>query len=129
MKTIRPGKMIKEVLGTFFKKPITTRYPFVRPKIQEGFRGEIAFDAEKCIGCQLCVKDCPADAITIRKTGDKEFEAEIDLAKCIFCGQCVDSCPKKALLVTKNFELARLDSGKLKVIFRAKTKDDTEKKS
>jgi formate hydrogenlyase subunit 6/NADH:ubiquinone oxidoreductase subunit I len=129
MKMIRPGKMIKQVLGSLMKRPITTRYPYVKSKSIAGLRGKIVFSAEKCIGCKLCMKDCPAKAITITQVGDKQFSAEIDLGKCIFCGQCVDSCLKKALAITDEFELAQLDSGKLKVIFDAGPKEGTPGKT
>jgi len=65
----------------------------------------------------MCMRDCPAGAITIKKIGEKKFEAEFDLGRCIYCSQCVDSCLKKALEATNEFELAQLDKKKLKVIF------------
>ncbi|MHB9020155.1 MAG: 4Fe-4S dicluster domain-containing protein, partial [Minisyncoccota bacterium] len=83
-----------------------------------------------CIGCKICMKDCPSNAITINKVGDKQFEAVIDLDKCVYCAQCVDSCPKKALESTKEFELAQLDKNKLKVKINVEPEPekDTEKK-
>jgi formate hydrogenlyase subunit 6/NADH:ubiquinone oxidoreductase subunit I len=129
MKMIRPGKMISMVLGSLFKKPLTTKYPYVKSKPIEGSRGKIEFYPEKCIGCKLCMKDCPTKAITIRDTGDKKFEAEFDLGKCIYCGQCVDSCLKKALAITDEFELAELDPKKLRIIFHAKPKEDTKEQT
>ncbi len=115
------GTMLKQVLESIFKKPATLNYPAEKPEAPERFRGKISFDASKCIGCRLCVKDCPSGAIDIKKVGDKQFELSIDLAKCIYCGQCVDSCAKKAIDVTREFELAQLDSGKLKVTFHARS--------
>jgi ferredoxin len=45
----------------------------------------------------LCVRDCPSEAISINKIGEKRFEAIIDLDRCVYCGQCVSSCNKDAL--------------------------------
>ncbi|MDD5495976.1 MAG: 4Fe-4S binding protein [Candidatus Omnitrophica bacterium] len=122
----RPGKMIKEVLETIFKKPVTTMYPFRKAHMPDKFRGKIKFYPERCIGCKLCMRDCPSNAITIRKVGEHQFEAEIDLGKCIYCAQCVDTCPKKALESTPEFELAVLDRSKLKVKFNAPPEEDNQ---
>lgn len=118
---IHPGKMIQEVLESLFKKPATGNYPFDHSGMPKGFRGEIKFTPEKCIGCMLCQKDCPSGAITIKKVGEKQFEADIDLGKCIYCGQCVDSCVKKALELTGKFELAQLKRDNLKIVVKGET--------
>ncbi|MCM8790242.1 MAG: 4Fe-4S binding protein [Candidatus Omnitrophica bacterium] len=119
----RPGKMIRLVVETFFKKPATTLYPFKKVEMPANFRGKIIFKPHLCIGCQMCMKDCPSGAIKITKLPNKKFECEISLAKCIYCAQCVDSCPKKALESTKEFELAVLDRKNLKAVFSDDTKE------
>ena len=126
---IRPGKMIRQVLQSIFKKPATTKYPFVKEAPPRSFRGKLKFYPEKCVGCKLCMKDCPSNAIIINKTADGKFECGIDLGKCIYCAQCVDSCPKKALEATNEFELASLDRDKLKVTFRANPDEGTSIKA
>ena len=47
---------------------------------------------ENCIGCKICTKACPVDAIQVM--GRNVF---IDDGMCIGCGVCVRKCPKKAL--------------------------------
>lgn len=46
-----------------------------------------------CIGCGICVKNCPADAVKVT-----DFHAQIDQTKCTGCGTCVEKCPKKAII-------------------------------
>lgn len=45
-----------------------------------------------CIGCGLCKKNCPNDAITV-----ENFVAKIDPEKCIGCGTCKEKCPKGSI--------------------------------
>jgi len=126
---MRPGKMIREVLGSVFKKPATNLYPAEKLDMPEGFRGKLKFNPQNCIGCKMCMRDCPTGAITINKVGEKQFEAVVDLSSCIYCAQCVDSCIKKALEMTKDVELAQLDKSKLKVTFGAESKGGSESKA
>jgi len=45
-------------------------------------------DPEKCRGCTMCARSCPADAIT----GTVKQPHVIDVDKCIKCGTCMDNC-------------------------------------
>lgn len=121
----KPGVFAKLLLRSLFRKPATLNYPVDKSGMPEGFRGKIQFNPDLCVGCQMCVRDCPSGAITITKAGEKRFIAQVNLGKCIYCGQCVDSCLKKALCITPEFELAAFDPDSLIVTFDAKPKDDT----
>ena len=125
----RPGRMIAEVLGSVLRKPATVLYPRVKVKMPDRFRGKLIAHPEKCVGCKLCMRDCPTDAIQIRKVGDKQFEAVIDMSRCICCGQCVDSCLKKALEMTSEFELAQLKRETLKLTYSVEPKSPDAKAS
>jgi nitroreductase/NAD-dependent dihydropyrimidine dehydrogenase PreA subunit len=52
----------------------------------------IMVNAEKCIGCGQCVKDCVSSVIEI-----VNYKANINNAGCIKCGHCIAVCPKDAV--------------------------------
>ncbi len=49
-----------------------------------------------CIGCTLCAKKCPSEAIVIENN-----LAKIDYTKCTGCGTCATVCPRKLIIDTK----------------------------
>lgn len=111
----KPGAILGEVLPHIFMRPATFDYPHVKTKMPEHFRGKLIRIEERCVGCKICVRDCPANALSLIKVAEKQFEIDVDLARCIYCAQCVDSCPKKALESSDEFELATLDKKTLRV--------------
>ena len=122
----KPARALCEVLGHLFKKKATSNYPFEKAVVDARFRGRIAFESDKCIGCKMCVRICPAKAIDIILSAEqpapaqaaegaapvpakKKFDCIMSLDRCIYCSQCVEICPKKALISTQDFELANTD--------------------
>lgn len=47
---------------------------------------------EMCVGCGVCLDDCPVGAMTMA-----DGTARIDEQECIRCGRCHDVCPERAV--------------------------------
>ena len=50
---------------------------------------------EKCMGCGLCQRGCPADCISATEQPAKipgKFVLKIDPSKCVKCGSCEAAC-------------------------------------
>ncbi len=59
----------------------------------------IKIDAEKCIGCGICVKECPFEAMTMT-VGEGGKKLPETGNGCTECGRCVEACPKGAITRT-----------------------------
>ena len=56
---------------------------------------EYHIDPDKCIGCGMCAKGCPADAISRTDyiaPNHKLASMSIDVSKCVKCGACISTC-------------------------------------
>jgi len=52
---------------------------------------------DKCIGCSVCMKICPANAIV----GERSKVHKVIPERCIDCGACGRVCPQEAILDEK----------------------------
>jgi formate hydrogenlyase subunit 6/NADH:ubiquinone oxidoreductase subunit I len=117
--------LVPELLKQLFRRPATNPFPsrYLPPsvtgflaKVSWGeaainppvpvpprYRGKIVYDRESCIGCQLCLKVCPAHAIEFLPETKR---VRIYITQCIFCSQCNDICPKDSLHMSPEFLLA-----------------------
>ena len=119
---------VREVLVQLFKKPATNLFTAkylpksatkflsevsegkkaINPPIDtpDRFRGKIVYDRNKCIGCKICTRVCPANAIEFIK---ETKTIRIYVTQCIFCSQCNDVCPVNCLFMSSEFTLATDD--------------------
>ncbi|MBR1540326.1 MAG: NADH-quinone oxidoreductase subunit NuoF [Clostridia bacterium] len=92
-------------LGQTAPNPVESTIKFFRHEYEEHIKegkcraGEckalmnLWIDPEKCKGCGLCKRNCPANCIT----GEVKQPHVIDTSKCIKCGTCITKCPFHAI--------------------------------
>lgn len=83
--------------------------------------GVAVTDKEKCVGCGMCVSECPRSVIRLvpEKTKYSVACSSVEKGKvtrsvcdvgCIGCGICAKNCPKGAIVLENN--LAKIDDEK-----------------
>jgi NADH:ubiquinone oxidoreductase subunit F (NADH-binding)/(2Fe-2S) ferredoxin/Pyruvate/2-oxoacid:ferredoxin oxidoreductase delta subunit len=96
-------------LGQTAPNPVLTTLRYFRPEYEAHIREKSCpalvckdllvyyIEPEKCVGCLLCKKGCPVEAIS----GERKKIHVIDQKLCIKCGACLEICPPKIKAVSK----------------------------
>jgi len=113
-----------EMLENLFARPFTILYPKEKVPIPDTFRGRVAIDDKKCIGCSKCSVTCPVQCISMvdspaeiefrGKTLTRKKKPRVKLYKCIRCGLCERHCPTGAIYL--NNELSESGTDKEAVV-------------
>lgn len=85
-----------EVLGTIKEFGISAAHPsnFIP-----------ALDPDSCVGCGICEKKCPVDAIKMTDAENGSDIPEANKQTCLGCGVCASACPTGALTMTQRTDL------------------------
>lgn len=108
--------MERELLKNAGRRPATRFYPYQKPPPVEGLRGRVTWQIDRCIGCGLCPRACPADAIELSGKG-RAATITYHLDRCVFCGECVDICPTATITTTTEYELAARSRDGMRIEF------------
>ena len=100
---------LKEALICLKAGRVTLRYPFAPRVPEDGFRGRVEVDAEKCVGCGACAEVCPSRLIEVSDVNQEKRVLDFFLERCTYCARCAEVCPEEAITVTKDFETATND--------------------
>ena len=106
-KTVQDGSLCG--LGQTAPNPVLTTIRYFRKEYEDHIQKNHCearackslttyfIEPDKCVGCLLCKKSCPVDAIS----GERKQVHVIDQGACIQCGACFDVCPPKVGAVSK----------------------------
>lgn len=128
MKGLLKGMMA--TLKTAFQKPVTVQYPGERLPLSPrdlGFPVLLWNDKvgePQCTGCQVCMRYCPTDCISVTmkdnplfKEGKSKHKKVVDdfqirMERCILCGICVEVCSTFVAIAMSDYhEEANLSRG------------------
>jgi ferredoxin/coenzyme F420-reducing hydrogenase delta subunit len=79
---------------------VTLSVPWWMAKGRHAAAWKATVDLPRCMGCTLCAKDCPFNAITMvpRDDGRKfAFQSYVNPDLCVSCGICTGSCDSQAI--------------------------------
>lgn len=121
----------KNFVGSFHDpaRYTTEEYPEVQPSLPEAYRNfpflvsenpDEPMSSLRCVACQICEKECPAQCIYIEKAKGKQLGSAgkmqtfpavfaIDVSVCMSCQICVEVCPFDAIKMDRVFEIAVTD--------------------
>ncbi|MCD6356145.1 MAG: 4Fe-4S binding protein [Anaerolineaceae bacterium] len=114
--------LLPNIAQALFSRPETVAYPAVSYEPSPSYRGSVRVIAENCVGCGLCVRDCPAEALSLEKVSKGCFRLDHYRDRCASCGQCEMSCKFNAIYLDNSYKKASADRADFFEVLVDKTK-------
>ena len=127
-------KGMRITIKNFFRKTVTTYYPFEKITPPKRFRGthahrvkngkeppsfkviekfmDIKDGESRCVACYMCQQACPVpelfkiEAVQTLDGKKRVVRFDMNLLNCMYCGLCTEACPVDCLIMTDIYETA-----------------------
>ena len=96
---------IAGMVGNLFRPPRTEPLSDNAPPTPIAYRGRVAVDESKCVGCSTCAQVCACQAIRLNEE-DEGIRLTVWHSHCSFCGLCEFYCPTDAIYLTNDWDLS-----------------------
>ncbi|MCR5200286.1 MAG: 4Fe-4S dicluster domain-containing protein [Saccharofermentans sp.] len=91
VRLLKEGKPTREGLGPLYQMAgLFGQRLYFGHKTKE-YSSKLKINADKCVGCGLCVKLCPMNNITVASG------KAVSSNQCTMCYRCINKCPKQAI--------------------------------
>ena len=91
--------LVPHLLGRLFRKRETIAYPHGPLVLPDVYRGRVAVDVDRCIGCGRCARACPSTCLLVERLASGGVRVTLHHDRCASCGLCVVACPTEAILL------------------------------
>ena len=101
------------------RRLITEQYPEERPVLPENSRtfpfliydGDDPVTGIRCTACGICIKECPAQCMTLEQARDdagkplrRPAAFTVDISVCMSCQICAEVCPFESIRIDQIYE-------------------------
>lgn len=106
--------VLRDAIKHLLSKPSTVEYPKTATLVEADYRGAHYPDLNRCVGCSLCMINCPSQCISMERLPEgvqlkhnrRGVFPVVDYRSCVFCYRCVKVCPFGAFVTTNEYRLA-----------------------